>query len=180
MTIFTRQSPPDGAREPRNQHMTGTTSVLRILLGLPLEGDHATEFVDVGPAQRAHLFDLFALANALLCSRTVPPSVRGRSTATMRRSCSEHLRAALRILEPTVVVVESKGYWPEISRCFDRVSGDPQGFYHVTLGEREALAARLSHPSAPGRTNWGNGIRTPYLRNTVVPVAEAIRRAILG
>lgn len=169
----------DVGGKPRNQHMTGTTSVLRVLLGLPPAGDQDSEFLDVGLEGRTHVFDMFALVNALLCSRTSPGSVRGRSTRVMRENCLEHLRASLNILEPTIIVVESKGYWPEIKRCFDRLDPDPEGFYRVRYGEHDALLAKLTHPSAGGRNNWGNGIRRPYLLNTVVPLARAIRRAMV-
>lgn len=108
----------DGRHPARNPHMRGTTNVLRLLLGAGLGSDYEGEFLTLG-SKRAHIFEAFALTNFLLCSAIAAGlsdvgSKRGRSTRVMQRNCSVHLRAAMEILEPTVIIVQGRGVrgWP--------------------------------------------------------------------
>ena len=75
----------------RNPHMRGTTSVLRLLFGIPLGSDHTEEFLQFTPKNTFHLFDACALVNYLLCSAvSKDEGRRGKSTPIMRSNCLIH------------------------------------------------------------------------------------------
>ena len=178
-----RRGVPDstGPAGTRNQHTTGTTSVLRVLMELPLEGDWKSEMVAVtGHAEPVHIFEMFGLVNYLLCSRVRPPSKRGKATARMKRNCEEHFRRALDILEPTLIVVQGKGYWQHMKGAFNPVVRLEGELYRVALDSAEVITAVFSHPSAGGKMGWGNGIRQKYLQEVVVPVAKKAREMVLA
>lgn len=171
-----------GGEEARNPHMRGTTSVLRLLFGIPLGVDYESEFLTIN-SERRHLFDAFALVNYLLCS-AVPDdeTKRGKATPTMKRNCREHFREALRILEPSVVIVQGKSFWMScVKDAFDLVWHEAHDVYTARLGTMQTLVAAFTHPSAPlWKDNWGTNDRTPYLVNTVKPSISWVRQQILG
>jgi hypothetical protein len=173
-------------RAPRNPHMRGCTSLLRLIFGLGLGPDHEGEFLNVG-GDRVHVFDCFALVNFLLCSAT-PASGRatrewlggkpGRSTRKMRAACSSHFRAALEILEPTLIIAQGYRVRSWIADTFDLPARRPQdGVEQLQIGGAAATLVSFSHPSAHGALNWGLNERMPYLLNTVAPT---ITRAVGG
>lgn len=171
----------DGVHKPRNPHMKGTTSVLRLLLGIPPGADHAAEFVSVNGTDQSHLFDAFALVNFLLCSAVAEETgKRGRSTITMRENCRAHFREAIEILEPTVVIMQGISFWPFVEQAFDSVARIADRIYRARIGVRSTLVAAFSHPSAPYPNNWGLNAKTPYLLNVVQPTIAEIRRITLG
>lgn len=163
----------------RNPHMRGTTSLLRLILGREIGNDREGEQLGDG-----HLFDGFALVNALLCSSLDAPrdpsqfgGGSGRSTSTMRRNCSTHFLRTLEILEPNLIVLQGQGVrqW---------VGGD------LHVGQRGAVQATgringhdvdvltFDHPSAGGQSGyWGRSTRSAYLRETVVPAVAQWRAA---
>lgn len=167
----------EGSISGRNPHMRGTTSLLRLIFGCDVGADYRQEFVPL-QQESAHLFECFALANFLLCSATASPqSTRGCSTSTMRENCSHHFEAAIKILEPTLLVFQGKGVrdWardllPDIWRtsgttCAIKEMGNINGQPVTLIG--------LSHPSAPQPDlNWGRSVSTPYLEGTVKPTIE--------
>lgn len=162
----------DGDFTARNPHMRGCTSLLRLIFGLGLGTDYEGEFVNVG-GEPTHIFDCFALVNFLLCSAvTASDGVRtgrlggkpGRSTATMRKNCAAHFRAALDALEPTLVVAQGYGVREWIARALGLpVRRPPHGVEQLGT----ATLVSFSHPSAHGALNWGTNERMPYLVNTV-------------
>jgi hypothetical protein len=169
----------------RNPHMKGCTSLLRLIFGLGLGSDHEGEFLALG-GERVHIFDCFALVNFLLCS-AVPPSVDGggtprrlggkpgRSTRTMRSNCAIHFRAALQVLQPTMVVAQGYGVRDWIGDAFGLPSRSPEGRIEpLRIGDRTATLVSFSHPSAHGAYNWGANDRTPYLLGTVVPTIARV------
>ena len=96
----------------RNPHMRGTTSILRLMLGRRLGTDDDGERL-FGKGT-AHIFDGFALVNALLCSAVGKPpegmrAGMGASSRLMRKNCARHFRKTMEILEPTVIVAEGQG-----------------------------------------------------------------------
>lgn len=169
-----------GGYEARNSHMKGTTNVLRLLFGIPLGTDHETEFLTIGN-EHVHLFDAFALVNYLLCS-AVPNegSMRGKATRTMKKNCAIHFREVIRILEPSVVIVQGKGFWKTIKTVFDSVKQEADYVFHARIGTTETLVAALTHPSARFPNNWGINERTPYLLETVAPTIARIREHLRG
>ena len=162
----------------RNPHMRGTTSVLRMIFGVAPGTDRDSEFVRIG-RERVHVFDAFSLVNYLLCSAVSGDGgKKGLSTKTMRRNCQGHFSEALRILEPSVAIVQGKGIWKWVAGAFDTVTQEEGLVYKATLGPTTTLVARFSHPSAPFPHNWGANAKTPYLLETVAPAIAVIRRRL--
>jgi hypothetical protein len=169
----------DGKLKARNPHMRGCTSLLRLILGRGLGTDYDGEFLDIA-GERAHLFECFALVNFLLCS-AVPASDRpetdslngkpGRSTRTMQANCATHFRAALDILEPTIVVAQGYGVRKWIARAYGLPARRPQDGVERL---QQATLLSFSHPSAHGALNWGLNERMPYLVNVVAPTIELV------
>lgn len=170
----------EAGREARNPHMRGTTNVLRLLFGLKLAADHDSEFVSLN-GERVHIFDAFGLVDYLLCSAVgTDGSMRGLATKTMMANCQSHFREVLRILEPSVIVIQGKGFWTSIKNAFDSVTQRSDQIYTVRLGATKALAAVFTHPSARFPNNWGANYQTPYLLGTVAPAIAHIRTQLLG
>lgn len=171
----------DGEHRARTQHLKGVTSALRLLLDKGLGEAYEDEFIELADGTRPHLFDCFALVNFLLCSAvSTTRSKRGESTATMRRNCSEHFRATLDILEPTVLIAEGKSFWPNVRRAFDHVEELEKNLFRTGLGERTTLVASFTHPSAMHPHNWGSNAQMPYLLQTVVPTLSSLRRELFS
>ncbi len=169
----------------RNPHMRGTTSLLRLLFGRGLRTDYAGEFIDLA-GESVHIFEAFALLNFLLCSAVTKPGSAGFrggqpgcSTRVMRTNCAEHVRKALEILEPTVVVAQGRAVRRWLDMVWDAVEPAHRTLplERVRLGDRSMLLASFAHPSAPTRDNWGANASQPYLRKTVAPTVAALRAA---
>ncbi len=169
----------EGSYEARNPHMRGTTNALRLLFGIPLGTDHESEFMTVDH-ERFHLFDAFALVNYLLCSAVGNDGkTRGLATSTMIKNCQHHFQQALRILEPSVVVVQGRTFWPWIQSAFDSVTHQAHEVHSARLGSLHMFVASFTHPSAPSYPlNWGTNDQTPYLLQTVAPSIAWIRDQI--
>ena len=172
----------DGRHPARNPHMRGTTSVLRLLFGAGLGSDFEGEFLTL-PAERVHIFDAFALTNFLLCSaiaagQSTTGSKRGRSSRTMQRNCSTHFRAAIEILDPTVLIIQGWGIRRWLRHVAESVEPLTEHLERMTIGSCRALVANFTHPSVPSRDNWGNNERSPYLRSVVEPTVRAIHRIV--
>jgi hypothetical protein len=164
----------------RNPHMRGTTSVLRLLFGIPLGGDHSEEFLHSPDGERFHLFDAFALVNYLLCSAvSADEGRRGKSRSIMRRNCLFHFRKAVEILEPTVMVVQGKSYWASIQAAFSRLNKISDVLYTAEINHQKVMIAVFAHPSTPdNKHNWGRDAKTPYLLEVVVPTITTIRKEL--
>ena len=154
----------------RNPHMRGTASILRCLLGREPGSDRAGERLFIGTPD-AHLFDGFALVNRLLCSAIGVESGKGRSSGKMQRNCSRHFVATLKILEPTVLVVQGIGVRSWMAG--DGIGLPPSRSALVEtaeIGGAEADVLTFVHPSALGSYGcWGNSAQSKYLRETVMP-----------
>ena len=162
----------------RNPHMRGTTNVLRLLFSIPLGSDHESEFLKID-GERVHLFEAFALVNYLLCSAVRDDGrTRGLATPTMMKNCQHHFREVLRILEPSVIVVQGKTFWPWVQSAFDSVTHRAHEVHTARLGSMQTFVASFAHPSVPSRQNWGTNDRTPYLLQTVAPSIAWIRDQI--
>ena len=164
-------------RDARNPHMRGSTSALRLMFGVPLGVDHESEFLRVGDGS-CHLFDACAIVNYLLCSAVGSDGRRrGLASSVMLSNCRSHFRRALEILEPAVVIVQGKTFWPSVRQAFDRVEPVSQSehLHKAHLGSNTVLVASFTHPSSMFPGNWGANERTPYLQNVVQPTVELIR-----
>lgn len=165
----------------RNRHMRGTTSILRLLLGRPPGTDDEGERLFGEARGTAHIFDGFALVNALLCSAVRAPPVgrkagKGASSPLMRKNCARHLHRTMEILEPTVIVVEGQAVRSWIGRPLG-LGSKPASVYDGPVtpevapiaGERVDILT-FNHPSAPGQSAWwGNSIESRYLKQVVEP-----------
>ena len=138
-----------------------------------------------------HVFEAFALVNFRLCSAVGTPDQevfrggqRGRSTRVMREACAEHVRVALTLLQPTVLIAQGRAVRQWLGTVLDEVEPLPGTFAleRVRVVDRRALLASFIHPSAPTPDNWGANAAQPYLMNTVVPTVAVIhgRREILS
>jgi len=166
--------------EKRNPHMRGTTLALRLLLGLSLD-DLSDDIIRTHNGHSIHLFEAFALVNALLCSAVEPGTTRGRSTRTMQENCLPHFVHTLRILEPSIVVVQGKGvakwirpafnFWQPRSDMPELVDAEHEGV--------PTLIATFTHPSAFGKQNWSYPT-SEYFRSVVEPTLSHARRLLSG
>lgn len=169
-----------GGYSARNPHMRGTTNVLRLLFGIPLGTDLDSEFITI-EGKRIHIFDAFALVNYLLCTATEGVgTMRGIATPTMKKNCKVHFSKAIRILDPSIVIVQGKTFWPHVRQAFDSVTNLIEHVYRARLGSTETLVAVFAHPSARYPHNWGVNDHTPYLLGTVVPTIATIRQILQG
>lgn len=160
----------------RNKHMRGTTSILRLLLGRPLGTGHKGERLFAGDQRTAHVFDGFALVNALLCSAVEGRKTKGESSPLMRTNCARHFRLTMEILEPTVIVVEGQRVRDWIGGSLGLGSKPDSVYYGPATSEIGRVAGgrvdvlTFNHPSAGNPSNWwGNSIESAYLREVVEP-----------
>ncbi|OBF05693.1 hypothetical protein A5730_16485 [Mycobacterium sp. ACS4054] len=165
-----------GTHKGRNPHMRGTTSALRILMGTGEGTDYEGEVVKPNDGKPFHIFDGFALVNRLLCSAAPPGSSNGRPTATMFANCGEHFSATMKILEPTIVVIQGRavGKWVKPILVPSRAYDDHH--HEAFLGSHRMIVCTFSHPSAHGAHRWGDQPTAPYLRQVVRPT---LRKALL-
>lgn len=98
----------------RHAHMLGTTSALRAAFGRGLGTDRTGELLTLANDRVQHVMQCYALVNKRLCSAVRPlDSANGRrfqaaKVPAMDRSCLPHLAATVQILEPTLVILQSK------------------------------------------------------------------------
>jgi hypothetical protein len=170
-------------RPPTNPHMRGTLHALQVLLGDGLAEVSAPNQIEIQGVLH-HLFDAFALVNYLLCS-AVEGDYHGASTPKMRQNCQEHFVNALEALDPTVVVVQGKGFWSDVETALRELGeltqlqeGDEWRLWRADFkgSQDKAFVAMFTHPSSQGRSNWGG--KTAYLLNAVRPTLGGIRDAI--
>ena len=134
----------------------------------------------------SHIFDAFALVNFLLCSATNNPkadptvsskgAAKGSSSAVMQQNCSRHFVSTLRILRPTVIIVQGIGVrnwmrqflkWPLANDVIQKLAID---------GELVDVFTFV-HPSASGEYGWwGNSPNSNYLLTVVRPTIQEYLR----
>lgn len=162
-------------RGSRNPHMRGTTTILRLLTGGQPGDDRAGEFLALESGERVHLFDAFALVNVLLCGAHRPGTVSGSSTRVMRELCQRHFVETLRVLEPTVVVLQGLGVSRWTRRLFETVKPLGDHAERARFAGRDLYLCRFTHPSARGTQRWGDRLDAPYLREVVEPTVRLVR-----
>lgn len=161
----------------RNFHMKGTTNLLRLLFNIPLGIDHASEFLQVNDYDKVHMFDAFSLVNYLLCSAIKSDdSTTDKSTGSMRQNCRDHFRHTLEILEPTIAVVQGKGFQDLVKKSMDSVKSVDNSdlVYQVQLEKNEFHLLTFSHPAARNNTGWASE-SSSYLLDTIAPIVKKIR-----
>ena len=176
-----RFSASDGF-DARDLALKGTTSVLRLLFGHYTGDDYDGEFIDIGERQK-HIFEAFALVNFLLCSAVDASGPAARvvtvSTPVMQEQCTRHFKAALQILQPTVVVLLGKtplANWIAAGRVFERAKAISRTLSEARLDGQPVLIAGFANPSARVPHNWGANEESRYLRTTVLSTIREIHR----
>jgi len=159
----------DSDHPPRNPHMRGTTSALRVILGKGLGEEWDDEFVQATSGNRFHLFDAFALVNALLCSAHPIRGAQGRSSKTMRRNCVRHFAATIAILDPTLMILQGEGVQNWIAPVLGPMDDRTENLAEAHIAGSRVLVCRFSHPSARGVLRWGDRLDRAYLREVVEP-----------
>ncbi len=170
-----------GGFRRRNPHMKGTTLTLLELLGLEFDAGGGSEMLD----EKIHIFDAFALVNFLLCSALETPRPgtgpeftgggQGRSSAVMRRNCSEYFIKTLEILEPTVVVLQGKGTRSWVASALG-LAREGQIVERVAIGRmKDVMLFSLTHPSAHEPFGY-RSTKSPYFTSVARPALQAARQ----
>lgn len=162
----------------RNPHMRGCTSVLRLLFEKGLGNNFQCELLKFTDGEEKHIFECFALTNYLLCSalevgaRSKTGGSRGVATNAMWCNCSRHFREAIRILEPTVIIVQGKAIRGWIGSMFGLPPKPPENLIEeVKINGLSSHLVSFAHPSSV-RENWGRNASTQYLCDVVKPTIE--------
>ena len=175
--------------QQRHAHMLGTTSALRLAFGHPLGTDRSGELLPLSNApEPQHLMQCYALVNKRLCSavRSVDRSggrrFQAETVSAMDRACLPHLAATVKILEPTLIILQSKSLRPLIDRYLRKTAlVDPKipDLETVEFAGVPTLLANFSHPAAHSPLNWGSSARNAYAINVVAPAIRAARSVAL-
>jgi len=166
--------------EPRGRkpHMKGTASALRLAFGRNAGADRRDEMLELINSDRpVHMMDAYALANVRLCSAVVTDTTTSRGSANMTQNCSPHLAATVRILEPTLCILQSGPAREQLASILSDVQRVAPNLEHVSFAGVPVYLASFVHPHQQGSNspqNWGRSFSTPYLDGVVAP---AIRRA---
>jgi hypothetical protein len=173
----------ESARLPfssRNPHLKGVASALRLAVGREPGSDCEGEQLgsaDLRPP--IHLFDAYAMANLRLCSATVGGETRSLSNPTMSRNCLPHLAATIKILEPTLCIVQGVEVYKMLTGLMSSRRRLARHVEQTRLAGVDTLVAAFTHPSARGVQRWG-GLTNSYLREEVAPALRAAHQLMVG
>lgn len=163
----------------RNPHMVGVTHALRTLHGRAIGDDVPGERLDFGQnGKNVHLFDAYAMANVRLCTSVKENTTQSRPTRLMTTNCIRHMRETIRILQPTVCVVQGTPIPRALAPILTRRAQLSTHLADVTIGGTDTLMAEFSHPAAHGDFNWGRWTNMPYLERIVIPTLQQVRRRL--
>ncbi|MFD1148048.1 hypothetical protein [Saccharothrix hoggarensis] len=169
------------AGDPRSRkpHMKGTASALRLAFGRTPGPDRHGELLDLANTpQPVHVMDAYALVNVRLCSAVATGTTASRGTAVMTANCLPHLAATVRILEPTLCILQSRPSRVGIDPLVTRARTLVPNLEHVHLAGVPVYLASFGHPHQMGphsSLNWGRSFSTPYLDDVVAPAIRAAR-----
>ncbi|WP_320064194.1 hypothetical protein [Micromonospora sp. RTGN7] len=158
----------------RNLHMRGVASALRLAVGRDLGADRDGELLRLDGLRSVHLFDAYAMANLRLCSATLEESTKGRGSPTMSRNCLPHLSATVKILQPTLCIVQGVEVYRTVTSAMTHRHRLGSHLERARIAGVDTLVAAFTHPSALRLTDhWGRLTSAPYLHGTVVPTLRA-------
>jgi hypothetical protein len=158
----------------RNNHMRGVTFALRLAFGLGLGDDRAGEYLST-PDGALHVFDAYAMVNATLCSAIKVGTTDSRQSAVMRQKCARHLKAAVRLLEPTMLISQGVEVGKHLAGVFTvRARRTPTVASCRLLGH-EFIWVDLAHPTARAPQSW-SWLTHPYLHEVVEPSITLARQ----
>lgn len=157
----------------RNNHMRGVTLAVRLALGLELGDDRSGEFLQT-PDGPVHVLDAYAMFNVVMCSAlqlnpaTGEPTTTSRQTHTMRRSCFRHLRRAIEVLEPTILISQGTAVGKHLGESFTSIRWHSDTVARCTLTGHSYTWVKLAHPTARAPLSW-SWLSHPYLHDVVEP-----------
>lgn len=174
----------------RHAHMLGTTTALRAAFGQGLGDDRAGELLPLSndPVPQ-HVMQCYALVNKRLCSAVRPvESANGRRfqaapVPAMDRACLPHLAATVRILEPTLVILQSKALRKLITphlKGVERIDPSNEQLEYAEFAGVATAIANFSHPAAHAPYNWGSSHHNVYAMDIVEPTLATARSFLLG
>jgi hypothetical protein len=149
--------------------MRGTTSALRVIFGKGLGKNWEEELIQTCDGEPFHIFDAFALVNVLLCGAHPPKSARGRATKVMKQNCLKHFAATMKILQPTLLVLQGHGVLKWLSPVLGLMDERAPHLSEARLAGNRVLVCHFSHPAARGSLSWGNRLDAPYLLEVMEP-----------
>lgn len=185
--VIYRRSGLENNFENRNHHMRGTTLIVRRLFKgrerIAAYDDRSGEFI-VERGEERHIFDYFALVNLLICSSVLKGanSNSDKSSPAMRQYCLNHFKKAIEVLEPTVIVFQSKSAFNYPLREWNNAGswiplGQSQYFGRYQRGGLKFVTCVLYHPSYPGEFCWGRkGRLSSYCQRFVLPALESLSK----
>lgn len=167
----------------RNNHMRGVTFALRLAFGLGVGDDRAGEYLDT-PNGSVHVFEAYAMVNAVLCSALAlkangEPTSSSRQNAVMRRSCSRHLKAAVRILAPTLVISQGSAVGSHLADLFTVRQRRSPTVASCAWAGHTFMWVDLTHPTAWAPRSW-SWLSHPYLHEVVEPSITLARSLVLA
>ncbi|MFD6563865.1 hypothetical protein [Micromonospora profundi] len=159
----------------RNPHMRGVTSALRLAVGREPGPDRAGELLHLGGAPSpVHLFDAYAMANMRLCSAMVSGTTKSLGNRTMSRHCAPHLSATIKILQPTLCIVQGVEVYKSLTAIMSGCRQITPHLAQARIAGVDTFVAAFNHPSAMRLTDhWGRLTKVPYLFETVAPTLRA-------
>ncbi|WP_406045526.1 hypothetical protein OG799_14260 [Micromonospora sp. NBC_00898] len=161
----------------RNAHMQGVTSALRPVLGRQPGPDRGGELLRLNAVPSpVHLFDAFAMANMRLCSATDQGTTKSRGNATMSRNCAPRMAATIKVLEPTLCIVQGAPVHTALAALMSRRRELGPRLEQARIAGVDTLIAAFTDPSAWGVHRWAGLTNVPYLYETVVPTIMEARR----
>ncbi|MEW2475124.1 hypothetical protein AB0875_15160 [Micromonospora gifhornensis] len=164
----------------RNPHMQGVTSALRLALGRAPGSDRAGEQLRLSDGGKpAHVFDAYAMANLRLCSATAGEEKKSLSNRTMSRNCLPHLTATVKILKPTLCIVQGVEVYQTLADVLTARKQVAPQLERARLAGVDTLIAAFTNPSARGVQRWA-GLTNSYLHATVAPALRAAHRMMVG
>lgn len=164
----------------RNPHMKGVANALRLALGREPGDERAGEQLHMdGVRGPVHIFDAFALANLRLCSATVGESMKSLSNPAMSQNCLPHLAATVRILEPTLCIVQGVQVHKTLTEAMSSRRSLAPHLEQVRMAGVDTLVADFTNPSAWGTQGWG-GLTHSYLHGTVAPALRVAHQLMQG
>ncbi|MEV1116731.1 hypothetical protein AB0I91_16800 [Actinosynnema sp. NPDC049800] len=169
----------DGDPRSRKPHMKGTASALRLAFGREPGPDRRGELLDLANTPSpVHVMDAYALVNVRLCSAVATGTTTSRGTPVMTANCLPHLAATVRVLEPTLCVLQSRPARAGIDSIVTRARTLAPNLEHVHLAGVPVYLASFGHPHQMGphsSLNWGRSFSTPYLDGVVAPAIRTAR-----
>ncbi|MGN9811524.1 hypothetical protein ACTMSW_19480 [Micromonospora sp. BQ11] len=164
----------------RNPHMRGVTSALRLAVGREPGADRDGEHLDLGGTRTpVHLFDAYAMANMRLCSAVVSGTSKSLGNPTMSQNCAPHMAATIKILQPTLCIVQGVEVYKALTTLMSRRHQLAPHLEQARIAGVDTLIAAFTHPSAMRLiAHWGRVTSAPYLYDTVAPTIKTAHRLI--